>query len=396
MTTFKRGRRHEDFADVKERAKHTHARCAECARLKHLLLEGFKSGAAEEQYVQARRLHDLEVTRWRELEANYKALAVSDPSKVLVIMHDGTESMGLPRFTRRTLKNLPPTRFQVVPWLGDDLSAQRKDYIYTPKDAFPKDSNTLISQVHAMVRRAKSDYKHPRHRARRLILIADSASENKNNTLFAYITDLVENNWFDEVELVFGPVGHTHNGVDACHKIHNQNVGGCVSGDIGHFVQNFPKGYSGSDTVAPQASFLSRAVDWVKYYEPYLRPVAGFTKTKNDPHMVRGFRAAREKDNTVSLKWKMDPATEKEWRGTEGFSNGTDRGFYVLKGKAAGLPGFVAHTDTTEEDKKKLKKLKSKNMKNAMEVHGLSDASFEFNHKCAQEKKNHTSQIYRR
>ena len=26
-------------------------------------------------------------------------------------------------------------------------------------------------------------------------------------------------------------------------------------------------------------------------------------------------------------------------------------------------------------------------MKNAMEVHGLSDASFEFNHKCAQEKK---------
>ena len=384
VSSFMRARKHPDFNDVKERAKHTHARCAECALLKNLLLEGFKNGNAEEEYIQRRRLHDTEVIKWRELESVYKSLAVTEPSKTLVIMHDGTEALGLPRFTNRTVKNLSPDRFQVVPWLGDDLSAQRKDYVYTPKNGFPKDSNTLISQVHAMIRRAKSDYAHPRHRARKLVLIADSASENKNNTLFAYITDLVENKWFDEVELLFGPVGHTHNGVDACHKIHNQNVGGCASADIGHFVHNYPKGYSGQDSRIPEASFLSRAADWNKYYEPCLRKIAGFTKSKNDPHMVRGFRIARQRDNTVSLTWKMDPGAEKEWRGADGFGGTT--GFYMLKSAPTGLPDFVPHPDTTSEDKKALKKLCSQNMTKAMEAHSLSHASMQYNHRCATEK----------
>ena len=384
-STFMRARKHEDFKDVKERAKHIHARCLECAHLKHLVLEGFRNGAAEEEYLQRRRLHDTEVRNWRELESIYKTQAVNDPSKVLVIMHDGTESLGLPRLTNRTLKYLDPTRFEVVPWLGEDHSGQRKDYVYSVKNAFPKNANTLISQVHVMIRRAQADYNHPRHKARRLVLIADSASENKNNILFAYVTDLVENKWFDEVELVFGPVGHTHNGVDACHKIHNQNVGGCASGDIGHFVQNFPKGYSGELTVRPQASFLSRAVDWISYYEPCVRKIAGFTKSKNDPYMVRGFRVARQQDNTVSVTWKMDPASEKEWRGADGFGGTT--GFYMLKSAPEGLPAFVEPPDATEEERLALRKLASKNMQTAMNASGLSLASMEYNHLCALEKK---------
>ena len=383
-TTFMRARYHEDFKDVKERAKHTHARCMECATLRRLVLEGFKNGATEAEYIQRRRLHDTEVLKWRELESKCKSQAVTDPSKAIVIMHDGTESLGLPRMTNRTLKNMDPTRFHVVPWLGEDHTAQRKDYIYSVKNAFPKDSNTLISQIHAMIRRAKSDYKHPRHKARKLILIADSASENKNNILFAYLTDLVENKWFDEVELLFGPVGHTHNGVDACHKIHNQNVGGCSSGDIGHHVQNFPKGYSGQDTIRPEASFLTRTVDWIAYYDSCLRKIAGFTKTKNDPHMVRGFRIARQRDNTVSLTWKMDPAIEDTWRGADGFGGST--GFYLLKSAPAGLPNFVPRPDTTVEEKKALRKLISLNMQQAMKAEGLHLDSMKFNYRCAVEK----------
>jgi hypothetical protein len=29
------------------------------------------------------------------------------------------------------------------------------------------------------------------------------------------------------------PVGHTHNGIDAIHKIHNQNLGNFVAGTLG-------------------------------------------------------------------------------------------------------------------------------------------------------------------
>jgi hypothetical protein len=30
---------------------------------------------------------------------------------------------------------------------------------------------------------------------------------------------------YDEVLFLYGPVGHTHNGIDAKHKTHNQNLG---------------------------------------------------------------------------------------------------------------------------------------------------------------------------
>ena len=35
---------------------------------------------------------------------------------------------------------------------------------------------------------------------------------------------MVSRGWYDVVELYYGPVGHTHNGVDADHKIHNQDA----------------------------------------------------------------------------------------------------------------------------------------------------------------------------
>ena len=48
---------------------------------------------------------------------------------------------------------------------------------------------------------------------------------NQNNEVFAYYSDMVAAGWFDSVELRFGPVGHTHNGMDAVHKIHNVDLG---------------------------------------------------------------------------------------------------------------------------------------------------------------------------
>ena len=54
-----------------------HSRCAECARLKVLLLASFKDGLKEREYKQQRRLHDEEVIQWRRLEEVLKAMAVS-------------------------------------------------------------------------------------------------------------------------------------------------------------------------------------------------------------------------------------------------------------------------------------------------------------------------------
>ena len=369
FSTWKSARRDPAFQDVKERAKHTHSRCNECATLSAMLLEAFKDGAAELEYRQRRRLHDEEVNQYRKLEGVVKARAVSTPEEVLVIMHDGTVALGLPKLTHRSIKNLDPARMEVVPWLGMDMSGGRKDYIYSKKATTMKDANTLISQVHAMIRRAKSDYSHVRHKARELILIADSASENKNNILFAYCTDMVEHGWFDFVDLIFGPVGHTHNGVDSVHKIHNQNVGAHLSGDLGHFVYNYPKGFIGHHSKMPSVTILERTVDWTAYYKDHLRPIAGFTKTKNDKIAVRGFRIARGLDKTVDLRWKVDPASEQEWRGAGGYPGCA--GFFMLKNKPTGLPNFVEPPILSIEQKDTAKRLLSKAMKDILSPQGL-------------------------
>ena len=61
--------------------------------------------------------------------------------------------------------------------------------------------------------------------------MADHASENKNNTLLAFLTELIYLKIFDTVELYYGPVGHTHNGRDVNHHVHNNMVGNfeCIS-----------------------------------------------------------------------------------------------------------------------------------------------------------------------
>ena len=74
------------------------------------------------------------------------------------------------------------------------------------------------------------------------MLIADNATENKNNQVLAFFVDMVSRGWLDEVELLFGEPGHTHNGGDAVHKIHNVGVGNATSSDLGHFVSQYKLG----------------------------------------------------------------------------------------------------------------------------------------------------------
>jgi hypothetical protein len=63
----------------------------------------------------------------------------------------------------------------------------------------------------------------------RQIFIGDNYSENKNNTNLAWACMMVSHGWFKEVRFLYGPPGHTHNGIDAVHNVHNQNVGASPS-----------------------------------------------------------------------------------------------------------------------------------------------------------------------
>ena len=53
--------------------------------------------------------------------------------------------------------------------------------------------------------------------------------------------------WYDEIVLLFGPVGHTHNGIDANHKIHNEVVGRSASPTLADWVSQYEQSWIDPD-----------------------------------------------------------------------------------------------------------------------------------------------------
>ena len=378
LVYWKKVRWSEEFADVKRRAKHYHCRCSKCAKLQAKLLASFANRADHLAYQRERRLHDDSVTAWRKLEAHVITLAQSSPDDQITMTYDDTEALGLPRFTRRPLKNMPTSRFNVIPWYLGNFGDKRKDYVYMAKGRWDKGANRLITQLYAAIRRAKSNYSGRSYRSRRLTLIADNASENKNNLVLTFFVDMVNHGWFDTIDLLFGEPGHTHNGSDAVHKIHNVDVGNCTSGDLGHFISQYVKAWH-SDADRPDATILDVMYDWKSYYSTYMRKMAGFTTSKTDPVMVRGWRILRNNDGMVEVKYKMDPAMESQWRGVDGHH--ASRGFFLLKSQPVGVPQVVPPKESIMNAFYR-GQLKGAQMQEALDAHGLSP-SLRYNYECA-------------
>lgn len=318
LSIFRKVRLHPDFADVKKRPKHKHCICSTCDALRTRLLQGFQDHKVLEDYKAERRRHDASVLAWRELLAQKIAEAKYNSANVLCFEHDGTEAMGFPRVGRRDTKNLTKSRFNVVPFHIQEHATQRSDYVYLAKGRYKKDCNYIITLLYAAIKRVKENYAHPSFRARKCVFIADNASENKNNELLAFCTELVAKGWFDDIELLFGEVGHTHNGIDANHKIHNNGVADHWAGDLGHFVANYRYGWV-NESRRPQASVLDVVFDWKgRYSNKIVDKLSGFTKTSYDPLIVRGWRIFKNNNGVPEVKWKLDPGLDKEWRGADG------------------------------------------------------------------------------
>jgi len=337
--TWQNARHLPQFEDVQRRAKHFHCRCTVCATLQKQSMAAFANAESLAVWQRDRRLHYAAIVAWRQLESHLNALAIQTPSDMILLSYDDTEFMTFPNMTNRPLKNMGNTGFRAIPWLLTNHGTRKREYVYMPYGKWKKGANRILTQIHATLSAIKGDPTNKQHTARRLVLIADNASENKNKEILAYIADLVLNNWFDSVELIFGEVGHTHNGNDATHKDHNVNVANHEAGDLGHFVSNYQKVWSNPDT-RPRASILNTMFNWVEYYkrpESGMRALSGATKTQYDQYAVRAFKASRGPDKKVDLMFKMDPATEKDWRGNDGHYGSA--GFCILElGPTRGVP----------------------------------------------------------
>ena len=130
--------KHPDFQDVKKRKKHTHLRCSECDDCKQDLARSLKNGVSLAAAKRRWEAHQTAIRRWREFENYYTQLAQSRPHEVNCFKLDDTESLGLPRFTNRSRKDVArKSTFDVIPCLVDDVSRRHKTYIYSVKGGSP-------------------------------------------------------------------------------------------------------------------------------------------------------------------------------------------------------------------------------------------------------------------
>lgn len=78
--------------------------------------------------------------------------------------------------------------------------------------------------------------------ARKLVIIADNYSENRNYcVVMHFAAELVWYRWYDEVENLFGKVGHTHGGQDGTHHELNTYVLKSPHEDLGSLLKAFER-----------------------------------------------------------------------------------------------------------------------------------------------------------
>jgi hypothetical protein len=364
--TFKKARYHSDFSDVKNRPRHYHARCKDCDELNAIRLRGFVNNEQKLGFDIAFKAHQAEARCWHEHEEAAKHESRRNGGRdSVVIGYDDTSCLELPKFTNRDVKGLTKSRLQIIPFNITNYTSGESAYVYTLKGRYPKGANRLCTVLYHYLRKMKFGT-HPCRFARKLYLHADNYSENKNNCVFMFASELVQRGWFDVIYLEFGPPGHTHNGTDAVHRIHNKVAGDCTSLTLGQFQRQWKKSWR-KDFTMPTGVINDAHLDFVSYYKPFQERVAGFTNTPDDPKSVKAFKFQWSRRETrVEMLWKPNADNTDHWLGAD--STLDSPGFFVLDEMPRGRP-LVTPPARKVMKSKYIKEICSKPMKKQFTAH---------------------------
>jgi hypothetical protein len=183
--------------------------------------------------------------------------------------------------------------------------------------------------------------------ARKLITLADNAGDNKNNVLFAFCCELIWRGWYDEIEMYFGPVGHTSNGNDSVHFVHNQIAGNANSVTLAEFLKAFYYAWS-SDRTRPQPIILDTQYDWEEHYREHIQEASHFNRSRYNDKYCRAFRFQRSTDNRIEMMVKGSPAN-KDWCGLKGVANAP--GLIILRSLPQDAPCVIPPRNSRLPDK---------------------------------------------
>jgi hypothetical protein len=125
--------------------------------------------------------------------------------------------------------------------------------------------------------------------------------------------------WYDSIELLFGPVGHTHNGIDAIHHKHNVGVGRYFAGTLAHWIHNYDEVFLSART-RPKATLCQIQYDWDEHYRNNAIPLTGAKKrhSMTGALLAVGFRVAKqENDPMVRVCYTQDTGMKPRWVGAD-------------------------------------------------------------------------------
>jgi len=158
--------------------------------------------------------HDLYVRCYRAMRDEYekdirRCKELSDPDRPVVLSFDYAQNVEIPHDPLQPQKFyftslLKAYQFGVV----DEEVDFHTQYIYSEYISGKGADEVASMLLHYLVNEMKRKSPH-------LILWADNCpGQNKNSTLYQFLSGLVETNMFDTVELKFQVKGHTRNSVD--------------------------------------------------------------------------------------------------------------------------------------------------------------------------------------
>jgi hypothetical protein len=372
LRTFRRASNNIHFKNVKKRAKHYHTKCSTCKTLAVARAHGFASGSVELLAHQAAyKQHNDDVRGFRELEAHYKMLATHQPYAHAVIYMDDTEVFRFPHFSRRERKDTAGKyRLDYVPMLVENFSNGDLAYIFSLKK-HPKGGNRFCTMAYAMCR-AMKDSTHDVATASTLTFITDSYSEQKCNTDWAMACTLIAEDWYEEVQFFYNVVGHTHTGIDARHKILNQDV---RRGNVATLVDLKNGIQRAFRAKTPATYIMDLQLDFNGAFKHAFERLQGFTNTQLDPEVVNAFLFRRNPTTRlIELVWKPRAVIGGAWLGADGKA-GTD-GFVLMRHRPASPPSIVPPREQFMTDKA-AKSLLSATIRKAMDAE-LMDGGFEW------------------
>ena len=188
------------------------SKCKTCHELRKIKYDKKDKKAKHRERTEKHlREHYNFVKRERAYSLLNKIEAIKHPEDVLFIAQDGTDQLcyGLPHFIQHR-SDSKTDRLKMH--LMIDYVAGHNVYIYNHLDNVYGDPNLTIE---CLWRTLKHVEKERGVLPRKLFLQLDNSTrENRNSYVFAMLGWWVEQGAFDEIEVCFLPVGHTHNEPD--------------------------------------------------------------------------------------------------------------------------------------------------------------------------------------